>query len=274
MTTGIIIQARRSSTRLPDKIFKELPRNSGISVLGNVILRAKKACPNVIVATSNLPDDDKTQTEAEKYGAKVYRGSLEDVLGRYLGAAEKFGLDNIVRITADCPCVDPVIISAIIEKLIREKRDYVSNVEKRAFPHGLDTEAFTFSALQKANLNEEKPEIREHVTYHIRLTDDFNKTSFTDTFGLPHRPDIRITLDTAQDYTLLSALFTILPKDFLLKDIIEAYNKYTWLSEINNNVYQKKPFSSKEEELQEAINLLKLHNMENAVQIITEACAK
>lgn len=271
MTTGIVIQARRSSTRLPDKIFKELPRNSGISVLGNVILRAKKACPNVIVATSDRDDDELTQKEAEKYGAKVYRGSLEDVLSRYIGAAEKFQLDNIVRITADCPCTDPIIIKGVVDMLINGKYDYASNVEERVFPHGQDVEAFTYHALKKADSREKKIEIREHVTYHIRLSNDFKKAIFTDTCGNPPRPDIRITLDTREDYTLLSALFAMLPKDFLLKDIIEAYDKNSWLAEINSNVYQKKPFTSKKEELDEAINLLKLHNMENAVKIITKA---
>lgn len=270
MNIGVVIQARMSSSRLPGKILKELPGTGGATVLETVVKRAAKAFHNpcVIVATSDNSDDDIIQKEALKYGASVYRGSLNDVLSRYVGAVKKFKLDYIVRITSDCPCIDPQIIKSATLSLIDGGYDYASNVEERTFPHGLDTEAFTSEALLKADRDEKRPEIREHVTYHIRLSDGFKKFKYTDTFGLPPRPDIRVTLDTLKDYAALCALFTMLPKDFSLKDIIEIYDLYPELSHINSDVYQKNPFTDKKDELVEAVKLLQLHSMDRAAEII------
>lgn len=268
MNSAVVIQARRSSSRLRDKIFLELPGNKKKSVLATVIERSAKAGYPVIVATTVNPEDDLTEKEALKYEAEVFRGSLEDVLSRYMGAAEKFALDNIVRITSDCPCADAKLIETAMETLIKGGYDYVSNVEERVFPFGLDTEAFTTAALSKAAAEEKRPEIREHVTYHIRLSDSFKKFRLTDTSGLPRRPDIRATLDTGEDYTALCALFSLLPEGFSLKDILEAYEKYPWLTEINGRVYHKKPFVSETEELEEAVKLLKLHRMDKAAEIL------
>ena len=151
MNTGIIIQARRSSTRLKDKVVMPIPAGSNISMLGRVIMRSKMACDNVILATSDLAEDDLTAEEAIKYGAKVYRGSLDDVLMRYIKSAEKYNIQRIVRITADCPCLDAEVIKKAIDLHETSGVDYVSNVEKRTYPHGLDTEVVTLDALKKTD---------------------------------------------------------------------------------------------------------------------------
>lgn len=269
MKTGIIIQARATSSRLPEKIFKKLPLGGEVSVLGHVITRSKKANENVIVATSLNPQDDKTELEARLYGADVYRGSLDDVLARYIGAAEKFKLDNIIRITSDCPCVEPALIQKLTETLINGGYDYVSNIQERTFPHGLDTEILTFDALMKAHKTETRPEIREHVTYHIRLSDNFKKFSYIMPCGKNYS-QIRVTIDTINDYYALCALFSLMQKNFSLDDIINTYQKFPWISELNNSIYQKEPFTNETQELEEAIKLLKLHNMERAVKMLVD----
>lgn len=219
MNTGIIIQARQSSTRLPNKVGLELPVGSGISMLGRVISRAGMAFSNIIVATSIEKDDDITEQEAKKYGAEVYRGSLDDVLERYIKTAEKYNIDRVVRITADCPCIDPEIIKKAV--LIHEESgaDYVSNVEKRTFPHGLDTEVVTLEALKRTDMEEKDIKVREHVTWHIRKSNNYKKIDFTMDKG--DYSNIRITVDTYEDYALMNLIYFILGDKFLY---------YNWLT--------------------------------------------
>lgn len=270
MNTGIIIQARRSSTRLKDKIIMKLPSTSNISMLGRVIMRSQKACDNVILATSELSEDDLTAEEALKYGAKVYRGSLDDVLLRYIGAAEKYNVERIVRITADCPCIDYNVIKKCIDEHINSNVDYVSNVEKRTFPHGLDTEVVTLNALKKTDKEEEDIRVREHVTWHIRKSDNYSKIDVVEDGGNNYS-DIRITVDTNEDYALINLVYFMLGDDFTYKDIIQLFNNNSWLKELNKSVYQKYVFKSEKEEIDEALKLLKLNGMEKAYKILERA---
>lgn len=268
MNTGIIIQARRSSSRFPDKVLRDMPAGSGISMLGRVITRAKNTSYKVIVATSEGEDDNAIAENAIKFGAEVFRGSLNDVLERYIKAAEFYNIDEIVRITSDCPCVEPQVIMGVLELRRRENADYASNVEPRTFPLGLDTEAVTLEALKKTDRDEKRIEIREHVTWHIRTSADFKKANLTYQKG--DYSKIRVTVDTAEDYAVMNLIHFMLGDNFSYKDIISLYEKYPWLSALNDNIYHKYVFSSKEEEIREAIRLLKLHNMKNAQKILED----
>ncbi len=267
MKTGIVIQARRSSTRLKDKILMELPAGSGISMLGRVIVRAKKACDTVILATSNHKEDDLTEQEALKYGAEVFRGSLEDVLMRYIKACEKYGIERVVRITADCPCIDYEVIKECINIHENSSVDYVSNVEKRTFPHGLDTEVITLSALKRTDMEEKDVKVREHVTWHARKNDSYTKMDVIEKNGQNYS-DIRITVDTYEDYALMNLIYFMLGSDFNYKDIINLFEKNKWLKVLNNNIYQKYVFKNRAEELTEAVKILELNSMYNAKKII------
>lgn len=264
MNTGIIIQARQLSTRLPHKIM--LPLGSGYSVLGHVIERAKRACPLVIVATTTEKDDDDTVKEAEKYGTAVYRGSVNDVLTRYVEAVKEFKLEKVVRVTSDCPCIDPSIIKNMLNMLDTNSVDYVSNVEVRTFPHGMDAEVFTADALFRSSAEESRPEYREHVTAHIRKSDIYRKLNFTTNSNVS--PNIRVTLDTEEDYTTLLAVYDLLGDNFSWRDVVHLYEKHTWLNRINSSVYHKSIFSNIDEEKDEAIKLLKLHKMDNILNMI------
>lgn len=267
MNTGIIIQARRSSSRLKDKVVMKLPALSDISMLGRVIIRAKKACDNVVLATSDLIEDNITAEEAIKYGAKVYRGSLDDVLMRYILAAREYNIQRIIRITADCPCIDPEVIKKAISLHKESGVDYVSNVEKRTYPHGLDTEVVTLDALIKTDMQEQDIRVREHVTWHIRKSDDYNKLDFVEDNGKNYA-DIRVTVDTVEDYALMNLIYLMLGDDFNYKDIVNLFNHHSWLNALNKNIYQKYVYKNEKEEIDEALKLLKLNGMEKACKML------
>ncbi|MDA8105326.1 MAG: glycosyltransferase family protein [Nitrospiraceae bacterium] len=239
MKTGAIIQARMSSTRLPGKVLKELPFDSGTSVLQQVIRRIRKSkkVDDIIVATTTGREDDVIARIAGSERAKCFRGSKEDVLGRYYKAAVENGVDVIVRITSDCPCVDPEVVDRVISQHIGTGADYTSNVLVRTFPHGLDVEALKFSALERAYLEAKEPFEREHVCPYIYASnpDRFTISSIEAEPDV-YSPDIRITLDTEEDYTLLCAVFDFLypyGEFFGIADIVRLFRAKPWLKKIN-----------------------------------------
>ncbi len=267
MNTGIIIQARRSSSRLKDKIIMPVPALSDNSMLSHVVRRSKAVCDNVIVATSENIEDDVTEQEALKCGAYVYRGSLDDVLIRYIKAAEKYNIDRIVRITADCPCIDPYIINKCIQKHIDSSADYVSNVEKRTFPHGLDTEVVSLDALYKTAEEEKDIKVREHVTWYIRQHNHFKKEHIVEDEGIDYS-NIRITVDTVEDYAIINLIFYMLGNDFGYKDIIRLFTQNSWLAALNRHIYQKGVWTSHSEEINEAVKMLHIIGMDYAKEIL------
>jgi len=273
MKKGIIIQARTSSTRLPKKVLLKLPFGSKYTVLDQVINRCKlsKIADDVIIATTTEKEDDVIVKIAKKNNVKFFRGSKEDVLSRYYYAAKENKLDIVIRITSDCPFVDYRILDETINLILKYKLDYASNTLKRTFPHGLDAEAFTFYALEEAHKNAKlKPE-REHVTPYIyKKNNKFNAKNYYAPKGFK-RPDIRITLDTIEDYTLICSVYDYLWKEekyFGLKEIIELFNRKSWLLEINKKILQKKVFKNLEEEKKEAIKLLRTQEFNNIANIL------
>jgi spore coat polysaccharide biosynthesis protein SpsF len=274
MKTGIIIQARTSSVRLPGKILKKLPYNSKISALEQVIRRAisSKKADNVIIATTDRGEDDIVVKIAENANVSYYRGDRDNVLERYYFAAKKYDIDLIVRITSDCPCIDPVIIDNLIDFHIDSGSDYTTNVLKRTFPHGMDAEAITEKVLEKAYIGATEHFEREHVTPYIYRShpEDF-RISIIEASGDLYRPDIRITLDTEEDYALLCAVFDYLYSKnnlFTVDDIVELFNQKPWLLMINKKIRQKQIFDTLDEELAEAIKILNLQDLRRAVDLL------
>jgi spore coat polysaccharide biosynthesis protein SpsF len=272
MKTGVIIQARMSSTRLPGKVLMQLPWGSGISVLGQVIRRLKRArsLDTVIVATTTGDEDDPIVEAAMSEGAEVFRGELDDVLSRYYHAAKEFGLDVVVRVTSDCPCVDPEVLDAVVWKREEEGADYASNTLQRTFPHGLDTEVFTFDALERAFSEAREPDEREHVTPYLYQSGNFNIAGMEAPAHL-RRPDIRITLDVPEDYALLCAVYEFLyPASpfFDAQSIVSLFEDKKWLAHINEKVVQKKIPGSLKEEIQDAIKVLELQDLPRAGEFL------
>lgn len=239
MKTGAIVQARTSSTRLPHKVLKELPYGSGITVLQQVIRRLKKSkkLDDIIIATTTDVADEKIIKISERENVKRFKGSIDDVLERYYLAAKESELDIVVRVTSDCPCIDPEVVDLTIEEHINAKADFTSNVLTRTFPHGLDTEVLTFNTLEKAHFQADQLFDREHVCPYIYKSNPSAFKIFS--VEAPKElsvPDIRITLDTPEDYILLCAVFDYLYDEnifFCGRDIIKLFCDKPWLRLIN-----------------------------------------
>jgi glutamate-1-semialdehyde 2,1-aminomutase/spore coat polysaccharide biosynthesis protein SpsF len=167
MRTVAVIQGRLSSRRFPGKALAAL---AGEPLIRHVCRRVASglARDEVVVATSDGSDDDALAEEVARAGVAVFRGSLDDVLGRVLGAARAKEADAIVRVTADCPLVDPELIAAMVERFRRGDLAYLSNVSPPTFPDGLDVEVVSRAALEAAAAEAREPHEREHVTPFIR----------------------------------------------------------------------------------------------------------
>ncbi len=279
MKIAAIIQARTSSTRLPGKVLKELPYNSGITCLEQVIRRLKKSkrLNEIIIATTEEKEDDEIIDITKKEDVKYFRGSKENVLSRYYFAAKENNIDLIVRITSDCPCIDAQIVDVIINEHLKTNVDYTSNSLMRTYPHGLDVEVFNFNSLEKAYKNATKDYEREHVTPYINRNPQIFKINEIKAPKELYAPDIRVTLDTEEDYVLLCAVYDYLyPKNkyFNAYDIVNLFNEKPWLKLINKKIIQKKIFNTLEEELEEAKRILDSQDLKKARDFIGEYLSK
>ena len=275
MKIAAIIQARTSSTRLPGKVLKELPYASGITCLEQVIRRLKKSkkLNNIIIATTKEKKDNEIINIVKKEDVKYFRGSKENVLSRYYFAAKENNIDLIVRITSDCPCIDADITDLTIDDHINKMADYTSNSLIRTYPHGLDVEVFNFNALGKAHKNATKDYEKEHVTPYINRNPQKFKINIVKAPKELYAPDIRVTLDTEEDYALLCAVFDYLyPKNkyFNAHDIVNLFNERPWIKLINKKIIQKKIFNTLEEELEEAVKILDLQDLNKTRDFIGE----
>lgn len=242
MKTVCIIQARMGSTRLPGKVMLDL---CGKTVLEHVIQRVKrvKNIDEIVIATTIDKKDNVIVEEAMKCGVKVFRGSEEDVLSRYYYAAKENKADVVVRITSDCPLIDPEITQRTIDYYLinKDKFDYVSNTLERTFPRGLDTEIFGFKVLEKAFNEATLQPDREHVTPYI--WDNPNMFSLGCYKNDVDYSKYRWTLDTEEDFELIKRiyekLFYLKSNDFSMEDILKVYEKDADLFYINNMIKQK-----------------------------------
>ena len=248
MKIGAIIQARSSSSRLPKKVLKPLPFGSDICVLQQVIRRVLKSelLDEVIVATSTNEEDLDIVDVAKKENVPYYCGSLDNVLERYYNAAVLNDLDVIVRITSDCPCMDSDVIDKIIQNHFDLNADYTSNSLKESFPRGIDVEVINFNVLKRAYFEASENYEKEHVTPFIYKSrpDEFKINLYVQN---DDNSDIRITLDTPQDYTLLCCVYDNLYDDdnyFSLNDVLELFDKKPWMKSINKEIIQKKRYSA------------------------------
>jgi len=272
MKTGAIIQARAASTRLPCKVLKELPYGSGITALEQVLRRLKKSAliGEMIVATTENKKDEGIIKIAEKEGVGFFRGSEKDVLSRYYHAAREASLDTVVRITSDCPCIDPAVVDSVIGRHIAGGPDYTSNTLRRTYPHGMDVEVFRFDVLRRAFEEAREDPEREHVTPYIYRSGKF-KTQNIEAPPPLRRPDIRVTLDTKEDYALLCIVYDCLYESnpyFGMKEVVDLFGGKPWLLRINENVTQKKIFDSLADELREAVKILDLQDLKRARDFI------
>jgi spore coat polysaccharide biosynthesis protein SpsF len=244
MTTAII-QARMGSTRLPGKVMLPL---AGDHVLTHNVRRVSAAdhVDNVVVATSEQTADDIVARYAARAGADVHRGSESDVLGRMYDAARNADADIVVRITGDCPLVDPDTIDEVVSRIVDGNAEYAANITERTFPRGLDVEAFTFESFERVHEEATEPHHREHVTpYYREDPDRFTTESVVsaDVFDKPqfqNRDDLRLTLDEADDYEVLRKIYENVPFDHILptREAIRYADENDLMS-LNSTVEQK-----------------------------------
>ena len=209
MTAAVIVQARLGSSRLFGKVLMPLDERT---VLAHVLERCA-AIPGADVVCCAVPDnemDNPVAAEAERCGAKVFRGSEQDVLGRYAGAAKWLGAETVMRVTSDCPLIDPVVCGDVLALVAQDGADYACNNLPPSWPHGLDCEAMKATWLARAATEAARPSEREHVTPFIRNHPDCAKANLAGPGG--RMIEHRWTLDTPADYDFLCEMFRRLPR--------------------------------------------------------------
>jgi spore coat polysaccharide biosynthesis protein SpsF len=233
-----IIQARMGSTRLPGKVLMDL---GGETVLARVLGRLQRAImiEEIVVATTDSAADDAIIRECERLEVSCFRGSEHDVLDRYYQAARMFAAEVVVRITSDCPVIDPDLVDETIRAFQLQRGDYCSNSFRRTYPRGLDTEVFTMNALEQAWHHAYKPYEREHVTpYLYEHPELFRLVSHQ---GQVDHSQYRWTLDTEEDLELLRAIYARFGNkdDFRWGEIVRRMEREPELAELNSHVIQK-----------------------------------
>jgi len=244
MNTVAIVQARMGSKRLPGKVLEDL---CGETVLARVIERvaACKRIDDVVVATTDLSRDDGVAREASRRGAKCFRGSEEDVLGRYFGAATRYGAEVVVRATADSPLFDPELLSEMLKRFFELQTcdtpvDYLSNTRTRSYPIGLGAEIFGFDALERAAREATDPYDREHVTpYLYREPGRFCVHAYVGEVDLSHH---RWTLDTPEDLRFIRTIYSALTDagtDVTTQAVLDLLRARPELAALNAHVQQR-----------------------------------
>jgi glutamate-1-semialdehyde aminotransferase/spore coat polysaccharide biosynthesis protein SpsF (cytidylyltransferase family) len=204
-----IVQARIGSTRLPGKVLKYIVNKPLIELLLSRLSKSNEL-DEIVVATSDHPQDDKLQSIVEALGYKCTRGSEKDVLHRYYECAKSINADVIVRITGDCPLTDPVLVDECIQGYKNTQVDYFSNINPSTYPDGLDIEVMSFQSIERA-INETKSVFdKEHVTPYIRNSDSFTKSSMKFTKDLSNR---RWTVDEPEDLNVINNIFKYFSPD-------------------------------------------------------------
>jgi spore coat polysaccharide biosynthesis protein SpsF len=237
-----IIQARMSSSRLPGKVLKDI---AGKPMLAWVVERSRlsRMVDEVVVATSIDPSDDPVESLCIERGYRVYRGDLYDVLDRYYQVARLYHADVIVRLTGDCPLIDPGVIDHTLEEFYKAGVDFAANrlppPWKRTYPIGLDTEVCTFEALQRAWKEAKETYQREHVMPYF-----YDQEGRFRILLVNHDPDfgsLRWTVDTPEDLDLVRRIFVHFQprEDFSWLEVLELFKRHPELAAINQSIKAK-----------------------------------
>jgi len=227
----VLIQARMGSSRFPGKVLQDL---CGRPMLWHVVNRARRAkgADKVVVATTDQSPDDAIADFCRREGIGCYRGSEADVLDRFYQAARANGGDVVVRVTADCPLIDPAVIDEVVTRFERGDCDYACNVIRYTYPDGLDTEVFSFAALERAWREARKPSEREHVTPYLR-TDKFRVASVESHVALPPGQQ-RWTVDHPADLEFVRKIYEAFSQngDFGLREVLDLLKERPELATI------------------------------------------
>lgn len=234
-----IIQARMRSTRLPGKVLKDI---AGEPMLARVVERTRRAktLDKVVVATSDIADDDAIEKLCSQRGWPCFRGSEADVLDRYSRAAAQFNVDLIVRVTSDCPLIDPDLIDAHVNLLASRwtELDFVTNMVKQTYPLGLAVEAMPADVLARMKRMSQSDMLKEHVTTLVYVEPGwFQVGHIQHAVDLSH---LRWTVDTQEDLELVRLIFQHFGHDrFSWEQVLPVIEQHPEWAEINRDVRQK-----------------------------------
>ena len=229
-----ILQARYSSSRLPGKILKDIVGRPMVFLEMERLKRAKNI-DKLVLATSVEQSDNPVEEACRKYGVECYRGNLDDVLDRYYSCAEAYKPEHVVRVTGDCPLIDPAVVDMVIKKHLAEGNDYTCNINPPTFPDGLDVEIMKYSVLREAWQEAKLPSEREHVTPFIRNHPERYKLA-----SMENDKDLsalRWTVDEPADFDFVCLIYEKLYKtkfDFSMNDVLHLLKKEPALLQINS----------------------------------------
>ncbi|HLK37719.1 MAG TPA: glycosyltransferase family protein [Polyangiaceae bacterium] len=236
--TIAIIQARVGSSRLPSKVLADI---GGRTMLDRVVARVRRArrIDEVVVATTSQPADDAVAEECERIRAPTFRGSEQDVLDRYYKAAAAFEAGSVVRITSDCPLIDPGVVDQVVAEFVMSGSDYASNSLVASYPRGLDTEVMTMSALSTAWSLATQPYERVHVTPYL-----YQHPARFRLRNVAYEEDLsthRWTVDTPDDLALVRRIYERLGNrvDVVWTDALAVVRGDPAISALNAHVRQK-----------------------------------
>jgi spore coat polysaccharide biosynthesis protein SpsF len=235
-----IIQARMGSTRLPGKVLQDL---AGEPMLARVVNRTCRATTlqEVVIATTTSALDDAIVKLCKARDWSWFRGSEEDVLDRYYRAAKEYQADLIVRITSDCPLIDPEVIDQVVKAFLERQPevDYASNTwPRRTFPRGLDTEVMSIDVLERAWREDSNPAWREHVTPYIYRNPD--RFRIHNVLGQVDYSAMRWTVDATEDLTFVRQIYDYFDHDgFSWHEVLKALEEHPEWLEINRHIQQK-----------------------------------
>ena len=226
------------SSRLPGKVLLDL---GGKTVLSRVVSRLRRArlINDIWVATTDLRQDDVIVAHCHRLGVNCFRGSEQDVLDRYYHCAKNCSATCVVRITSDCPVIDPELVDDAVERFCAGVYDYASNGLVPTYPRGLDVEIFTMSALHRAWQDAKGPHQREHVTpFFYEYPEVFRLLSLT---ADQDYSQYRWTLDTAEDLALLRQIYFRFDnqENFGWRDVLDLMKREPQLAHLNGHVMQK-----------------------------------
>lgn len=242
MKTVAIIQARMGSTRLPGKVLQDL---GGRPVLGRVVERAKRAqrLDAVTVATSTAAADDVVSAWCGESRVPCFRGSEADVLDRYAGAAREFGAGVVVRLTGDCPLIDPDVVDMVVAAYFAQPCDYAANVIEPTFPDGLDTEVFSRATLERAAAEAQLPSEREHVTPYIRNHPELFR--LVSVRGERDLSAMRWTVDEPRDLEVARLIYGVLgDAEFGLQELLALYDADPRLRAVNTDIPRNQGYAT------------------------------
>ena len=231
-----VVQARMHSTRLPGKVLMDI---MGKPMLWHIINRMKRATrlDEIAIATTTREEDRAVIQLARGSQVGSYAGDEDDVLDRYYQAAALYKADIIVRITADCPLIDPRVVDKVVRHFLEGGFDYVSNALQLTYPDGLDTEVFSFHTLERAWKEAKWASEREHVTPYIwKNPDKFRLANVENDISLSH---LRWTVDEEEDFEFVRQVYKYLYKEgevFYMEDILSLLGKYPELKQINQGI--------------------------------------